>query len=126
MACTGIPHPIIRMRLKTSNPDHGRAASGVLHFMNIDATAVLQGPKMQKANGGNNGRTRNAVQSIKQATTWVNCAEGAKPNIWPNLLKGWVGGVGPPPSPPWGAELLKGTLAAGVQSFFSHNAVQCT
>ena len=95
----------------------GREASGFLHFMNIDATAVVQRPKMEKANGGNNGRTRNAVQSTTQATTWINCAEGAEAKLWPNLVRGsgWVGLEGgewvvwdPPPF--WGAELLEGTL----------------
>ena len=32
-----------------------------------------------------NGRTRNAVQSTKQATKWINCAEG---KFWPTLLRG--------------------------------------
>ena len=38
--------------------------SGFLHFMNIDATAVVQGPKLQQTNRGNNCRPRNGVQSI--------------------------------------------------------------
>ena len=64
--------------------------------------AVVQGPKMQQTNGGNNGRTRNAVQSTKQATTWLKCAKGAEPNFGPifggggGLEGGWVGGVGAP------------------------------
>ena len=33
------------------------------------------------------------VQSTKQATTWINCTEGAEATIWPNLLRGGLGGV---------------------------------
>ena len=68
---------ITRLRLETSNPDHGRGASGFLHFRNIDATAVVQGPEMQQTNRGNNGRTMSAVQSTKQA------AKAPKPNFSP-------------------------------------------
>ena len=54
---------------------------------------------MQQANGGNNCRSRNVVQSTKQATAWINCAEGAEAKFWPQSFKRW-GGVAPPPPPP--------------------------
>ena len=59
--------------------------------MNIDVIAVVQRPQMQPTNEGNNSegnnsRTRNAIQSTKQATTWINCTEGAEAYIWPKSL----------------------------------------
>ena len=79
MACNGIsPKGCDRAAVRAVQCMlwNGREASGLLHFTNIDALAAVQGPKLQQANGGNNGRTRNAVQSTKQATAWINCAEG--------------------------------------------------
>ena len=41
MACNSTSHPITRLRLETFNLDHGKAASGFLRFMHIDAIAVV-------------------------------------------------------------------------------------
>ena len=50
------PRPTQPPQVEFVEVAHGREASGFLHFMNVDAIAVVQGPKMQQTNRGYKGR----------------------------------------------------------------------